>query len=454
MHLSKRLALLGFACGGLLACTPVMKGIGEGLLLATGVGQPTLEDRAIQPNVGYLKVSSGQQALFVLGFLDHGREIWYGPGPSALTMTRGIVLRSSGLGEDLLSEEWQGDGARYLTEGLHTLPDNQAVALTKLRSVGSGYRWQVKHHYLLKRLGTEQVQAWGGTQLDVVRVEETPVNTQWPGNTYWVLAKTGEIVASEQWLSPQRRFALVPREPHERRELSIAVAPQASAASKNVDKQQRLSEWLLQHPGYERLLPANLVIFSQHWLTPAAKQLHLRVQLDLRQAQAATQGAEQQAYAALAAWLAKTQVAARVPVVSTDPYWLRANPTKDPVLQIGDNISVAAATRDIRVIRASGLLCQAQFVPMSSVQDYLSACDSDDSDRNNVWLLQPDGVVSEQGIALWNKSPQQVVAPGAWLALLPNDYNRHAGDPDAAKHLMQLLNQIQASPAGQLEQAP
>jgi hypothetical protein len=454
MHVFKRMALLGFACSGLMACTPVMKGIGEGLLLATGVGQPALEDRATQPNVGYLKVSSGQQALFVLGFLDHGQEIWYGPGPSALTMTHGIVLRSSGLGDDLLSEEWQGDGARYLTEGLHTLPENQTVALTKLRSLGSDYRWQVKHHYLLKRVGNEQVQAWGGTKPDVIRVEEIPVNTKWPGNTYWVLAKTGEIVASEQWLSPQRRFALVPREPHEKRELSVAAAPQASVASQGVENQQRLSEWLLQHPGYEQLLPANLVILSQHWPTPAAKQLRLRVQLDLRQAQAATQGAEQQAYAALATWLAKVQIAARVPVTSTDPYWLRANPTKDPVLQAGDRIGVAAAARDISVIRASGLPCHAQFVPMSNVQDYLSVCDSDNSGRNNVWLLQPDGAVSEQGIALWNKSPQQIVAPGAWLALLPNDYNRHAGDLGAAKHLMQLLNQIQAAPASQLEQAP
>lgn len=449
MHTFRRLALLGIACGGLMACTPVMKGIGEGLLLATGVGQPALEEKATQPNVGYLKVSSGQQALFVLGFLDHGQEIWYGPGPSALTMTHGVVLRSSGLGDDLLSEEWQGDGARFLTEGLNTLPENQSVGLTKLRSLSTGYRWQVKDNYLLRRVGNEQVQAWGGAEPDVIRVEETPVNTEWPGNTYWVLAKTGEIVASEQWLSPQRRFALVPREAHEKRALTVTSAPPVSAAPQLVEKQQRLSDWLIEHAGYAQILPANLVISSQNWPTPTAKQLHLRVQLDLRQAQAATKGDVQKAYVALAAWLSNVKVAARVPVTSTDPYWLRANPTKDPVLNVGDRISVAAATRDIRVIRASGLLCQAQFVPMSSVQDYLSLCDSADADLNSVWLLQPDGAVSEQGIALWNKSPQQTVAPGAWLALLPNNYNRHAGDRGAAKHLMQLLNQFQA-----LEQAP
>lgn len=455
MYALKRLALLGFTCSSLMACTPVMKGIGDGLLLATGIGQPALEEKATLANIGYLKVSSGQQALFVLGFVQQGQEIWYGPGPSTLTMTHGIVQRSSGVGDDLLSEEWLDEGAHYLTAGLHTLPVGQPVALTKRRSLSTGYRWQVEDHYLLKRVGTERVQAWDGAEPEAIRVEETPVGTDWPGNTYWVLPETGELVASEQWLSPQRRFALVPREPHEKRALSLSSAPAASNVSvdtnvQRVEQRQRLSEWLLQHPGYTQLLPANLVIFSQHWPTPAARQLYQRVQLDLRQAQAATQGQTQQSYAALAKWLAganaHSKAKARVTVVSTDPYWLRANPTKDPILQVGDVISVRAALRDINVIRRTGLPCAAQFVPGRSVQDYLVSCDSADTKLNSAWLLQPDGQISEQGIALWNKSPRQTLAPGAWLALLPNNYARHAGDAWAAKHLMQLLQQLELAP--------
>jgi hypothetical protein len=445
MSASKRL-LLAIVCSGLMACTPIMKGMGEGFLLATGVGQPALEDRATQPAIGYLKVTSNQQALFVLGFVDKGQEVWYGPGPSTLTMTHGIVQRSSGLGADLLSEEWLGDGARYLREGLHTLPVDHAVELSKRRSLSTGYRWQVEDHYLLRRVGTEQVQAWGGSEPEVIRIEETPVNTNWPGNTYWVLAETGELVASEQWLSPQRRFALVPREPHEQRELSLSSTASATSAHQPVEQRQRLSEWLLEHPSYAQLLPANLIIYSQHWPTPAAKQLHLRVQLDLRQAQAATRGKLQQSYAKLSAWLQQSTAKARVPVVSTDLYWLRANLMSDPILHVGDVISVGAALRDVSVISPTGQRCSARFVPNRTVQDYLRVCGNQSVGINSAWLLQPDGEVSEQGIALWNRSPKQIVAPGAWLALLPNDYARHAGDPLAAKHLMQLLHQLEVSP--------
>lgn len=435
--------MIALASTSLLACTPVMKGIGEGMLLATGVGQPALEDKATQPAIGYLKVVSGQQALFVLGFVSQGQEVWFGPGPSTLTMTQGIVQRSSGFGDDLLHETWLGDGAEYLEAGLHTLPSGQPIALTKRRSLTTAYRWQVEDHYLLKRVGTERVQAWGGIELEAIRIEEVPVGTVWPGNTYWVQPATGEVIASEQWLSPTRRFALVPREPHERRDVSVLPAPQTQLAIK---QSQRLSTWLVKHPAYAQVLPANLVISSTQWPTPAAKQLHQRVILDLKQAQANTRGATQAHYAALTTWLQSVKGSARVPVVSTDPYWLQANPTKDPLLQAGDVVTVMPPTRDVSVIRATGQRCLAQFLPQSAVDAYLTACDSADSGLNSAWLLQPDGQISEQGIALWNQSPPTVVAPGAWLVLLPNDYARHAGDATAAKHLMQLLHQLELAP--------
>lgn len=443
MRATKRLALLGLMCGATVACTPVMKGIGEGLLLATGVGQPALEDKATQPSIGYLKVVSGQQALFVLGFVSQGQEVWFGPGPSTLTMTQGVVQRTSGLGNDLLHEVWLGDGAEYLVAGLHTLPSDQTVALTKRRSVSTAYRWQVDDHYLLKRVGTERVQAWGGTEPEAIRIEEIPVGTDWPGNTYWVQPATGEVIASEQWLSPTRRFALVPREPHERRDMSVLPAPHAQVTIK---QPQRLSAWLVQHPAYAQILPANLIISSAQWPTHAAKQLHQRVVLDFKQAQASTRGATQAHYAALTAWLQSVKASARVPVASTDPYWLQANPTKDPLLQAGDTVTVMSPTRDVSVIRATGQRCLAQFLPQSAVDAYLAACDSANTGLNSAWLLQPDGQISEQGIALWNQSPRIVVAPGAWLVLLPNDYARHAGDAKAAKHLMQLLHQLELAP--------
>ncbi len=441
-----RLSLLLLLVAGSWACTPVMKGLGNGLLLATGVGQPAIEEKATQPKVGYLKVVSGQEALFVLGFVSHGQEIWYGPESSVLTLTQGVVQRTSGLGNDLLDEVWLGEGARYLLHGLHTLPVDKLVAVTKRRSLDSDYRWQVDDQYQLKRVGMEPVSVWAGQKLNLLRVEELPVNTVWPGNVYWVMPETGEMVASQQWLSPQRRFAMLPREPHDRRAMDRSDLTETGQESRSVEQAQRLSAWLLANPAYARVLPANLVVYTSRWPTTAAQQLHRRVQLDLRQAQAATQGRMQQSYKNLAQWLALTSARPRLPVVSTDPYWLQANPTKDPILQVGDELSVREAVRDINVIRTSGQRCRAAFSAGRSLQGYLDDCDSAGTGLNSAWVLQPDGVVSEQGIALWNKSARLALAPGAWLVMLPNEYSRHAGDQFAARHLLQLLHQLEIKP--------
>jgi len=54
--------------------------------------------------------------------------------------------------------------------------------------------------------------------------------------------------------------------------------------------------------------------------------------------------------------------------------------------------------------------------PLIDVTHYLRSCPSDSSaDPDVVYVIQPDGVVQVIGIALWNRSDAQPVAPGGTI---------------------------------------
>ncbi|MBA4152429.1 MAG: hypothetical protein C0509_07700, partial [Acinetobacter sp.] len=99
------------------ACNPVMKGVGDGFMLAAGIGQKPIEEQASNPKLGYLKVKSGPEALFVLGFREQGREAWFGAGPMTLTKENGVVLATAGIGNDLHFHQSTGAGAEYFKAG-------------------------------------------------------------------------------------------------------------------------------------------------------------------------------------------------------------------------------------------------------------------------------------------------------------------------------------------------
>jgi len=166
--------------------------------------------------------------------------------------------------------------------------------------------------------------------------------------------------------------------------------------------QERLSDWLLKQPDTGR---RDLLGLS--W-RPAAE-------IPAQQAQKmrlveALQGVSP----SLAGFVERLPATGRVPVIKADARWLQANPAADPVLQPGDIVSLPARQTWVAVLLPSGLLCMVRHEPETASRSYLQACGvAEQSDW--VWLIQPDGNVTQYGVQNWNRKEQTPPAPGAWL---------------------------------------
>ncbi|MDP1540651.1 MAG: capsule biosynthesis GfcC family protein [Moraxellaceae bacterium] len=405
--------LVTMLAANLAACNPVLKGVGDGLLLATGIGQAPLEEKATNPNFGYLKVSSGPEALFVLGFREHGREAWFGAGPMALTITNGVVTSSAGIGDDLAHHVSAGPAAAYFNAGLHTLPANQPVQLQRTRSVLAGIQ-QHTQQYELVLVREEQVKVWAGKRLPLLRIEERPVSSQnnevtWPGAVYWVSPDTGDMVASEQWLTPTRRFALVPREAQK-----LLPQPEHDQPLQAVSltEEMRLSNVLRSDPRWQQ--QPVVAVYSQAKL-PQAKRLQRGLLIDIRMAEASLNNADQRAVLQrLHAQIQALPVAGRWALPQIDPYWLDASPARNPVLAAGDKLVPQMADAPVTVITPNGVICKQAYKPQLSVRDYLTACDV--GKVSHGVLVAANGSVNQLALGLWNRQPTPSVDPGAVIA--------------------------------------
>ncbi|WP_242538461.1 YjbH domain-containing protein [Trinickia acidisoli] len=104
----------------------------------------------------------------------------------------------------------------------------------------------------------------------------------------------------------------------------------------------------------------------------------------------------------------------RVVVEHSDPRWLQANPARDPLLERGDKVIIPTRPSSVTVIRADGSMCTRPHVPNAEALDYVLACDPR-GHPDFAWIAQPDGRAERVGVALWNRSAQDLPAPGAWI---------------------------------------
>ena len=395
------------------ACNPVMKGVGDGFLLASGIGQKPIEEQASNPKLGYLKVKSGPEALFVLGFREQGREAWFGAGPMTLTKENGVVLATAGIGNDLHFHQSTGAGAEYFKAGLHTLPTNQAVTLTRTRSVLGGVQ-QHQQQYELIAVREESVKVWAGQQLNLLRVEERPIKSasnqaQWPGAVYWVSPSTGEVVASEQWLSPGRRFALVPREGQKLLPTPVHDQPLQAVT---VSQPTRLSAVLRSDA---RWLQQPVVAVYSQAKQLQAKRLQRGLLVDLREAEVNSRDSSQRAaIKQLHAQVQALTIAGRWSIKQLDAYWLDASPAHNPILAAGDRV-VPVAKAEVTVITSNGSVCRQAFVAQQSVREYLRKCGV--KKVSHGVLVAANGQTTQLALGRWNQQPTPSVGPGNVLAV-------------------------------------
>lgn len=101
-------------------------------------------------------------------------------------------------------------------------------------------------------------------------------------------------------------------------------------------------------------------------------------------------------------------------VALLDPRVVEVEPSQNLPLADGDRLYYPLRPDSIRVVGAVQHACMLPLVPLQDARLYLAACPvTDATDHDNIYVIQPDGRVQVQGIALWNRSAPLSLAPGA-----------------------------------------
>ncbi len=183
-----------------------------------------------------------------------------------------------------------------------------------------------------------------------------------------------------------------------------------------IEKPQRLSEWLQANPPQEDAYPLGLM-----WLTPEdlrrQESLHIALRKEVS-GLAQRNNIKTSEALALERLLDLFQPTGRVKSFAAEPKWLEASPKRDALLQSGDAIRVPKKPNVVRVLTSEGAACELLHKEGLYAQDYVQACFP--GSGSWAWLVQPDARVQKLGIASWNIELQDQPAPGAWIWLPRN----------------------------------
>jgi len=176
------------------------------------------------------------------------------------------------------------------------------------------------------------------------------------------------------------------------------------------------------------------------WLQPGLRREQVRLQAGLvyelgairRQAMARGEDILSIRAAAFQAWLAALPVTGRRAPVSLDAARLEVTPEDNLPVHHGDRLVYPRRPSDIHVVGAVDAPCQLPQVALQDARAYLRACAiSPAADPDTIFVVQPDGAVFAQNIALWNRDAPRPLAPGAWI-YVPFDRKAIAGAADDA----------------------
>ncbi len=113
-------------------------------------------------------------------------------------------------------------------------------------------------------------------------------------------------------------------------------------------------------------------------------------------------------------WLQSMPPTGRRLVHALDPAQLVVSDPDNFPLDDGDQLNYPKRPVDVRVVGAVTHACMLPHVGLKAAREYLAECrPSSAADPELLYVIQPDGQVSELGIALWNLSPPMTLAPGS-----------------------------------------
>lgn len=153
----------------------------------------------------WLEIPELGSAVMVLGRSVDNRRFWATSSQQVLVESDGLVVRSSGLPQNLGASHWEGFNP--FAHGLHRLPENTTAA--RVIDWMPGYYAGVR---LLTRYSRPQVTAIdiNGVSTRVLYIEEyllaeAPARFR-ATNYFWVDPDNGKVLRSEQQLTPEQRI--------------------------------------------------------------------------------------------------------------------------------------------------------------------------------------------------------------------------------------------------------
>jgi hypothetical protein len=143
--------------------------------------------------------------------------------------------------------------------------------------------------------------------------------------------------------------------------------------------------------------------------------------------------------AATARWLEALPVTGRLPAM-LDPRVVEAQASANIPLADGDRLRYPRRPASIRVVGAVARSCELPHVALQDARSYLAACPTLAlADRDWIDVVQPDGRVFRQGIALWNRSTPLALAPGALIVVPLREALAKRLAPDLNQELADFL---------------
>ncbi|WP_350648880.1 capsule biosynthesis GfcC family protein [Pseudomonas sp. HY13-MNA-CIBAN-0226] len=101
-------------------------------------------------------------------------------------------------------------------------------------------------------------------------------------------------------------------------------------------------------------------------------------------------------------------------VAQLDPVRVELNRGDNPYLSNGDMLLYPTRPNTVKVVGAVAEECELAYQPLQPATNYLQNCPRDPgADKDLLFVIQPDGRVFQEGIALWNETKSVHPAPGA-----------------------------------------
>jgi hypothetical protein len=127
-------------------------------------------------------------------------------------------------------------------------------------------------------------------------------------------------------------------------------------------------------------------------------------------------------------------------VAVLDPIAVEAGFARNALLDDGDQLVYPERPSTVEVLGAVAQPCEVPYRAMREVGDYVRDCTVlDDAERDDLWLIQPDGQVRRVGVAAWNREDGIVAAPGSRILVPVRSDDLETPTPDLNQQLAEFF---------------